>query len=100
MSKEKIIIRRAPRDGQHDSFKVLRKIPQDFSLSLQERGLLMYIMSFPDDWKTDIEIISKENNISENKTIKIINKLKKYGYCENLVLIDKVNSNTIKARIV
>lgn len=78
---DNILIRRAPRGAQHPYMQLLRKTAQDSSLTLEERGLLIYILSLPHYMITDIVEMGKKNGIGRDKVRKIINSLKKHGYC-------------------
>ena len=82
MTKEKIFITRAPRNSQHPYMQLYRKVPQDLNLTLTERGLLIYILSLPESWMTNIVDMGNKNGIGRNKTREIVNNLKKHGYCE------------------
>lgn len=78
---ENILIRRAPRDSQHPYMQLLRKTAQDLDLTLEERGILIYILSLPHYMITNIVEMGKKNGIGRDKTRKIINSLKNHGYC-------------------
>lgn len=80
--KETILIQRAPRDGQHPYMQLYRKVPQDLSLTAEERGVLIYILSLPQYMITDMEEIGRRNGIGVNKMRRMIAKFKKVGYCE------------------
>lgn len=74
---------RAPRDSQHPYFMTARAVAQDTNLSLDERGLLWYILSLPDDWVAHPMQLGKVNGIkSKEKIYGIFKRLMKAGYCE------------------
>lgn len=53
------IVRKATPRG---NFTIVRnELIQDMSMSLRARGLLIYLLSLPDDWRTDSVTLSKEN---------------------------------------
>lgn len=82
MHKEKITIRRAGRNGQHPYMQIERRIAQDLSLSLTERGMLFYIMSLEEGWSVYLKEIAKINKTPYAKAIKIFEKLQELGYCQ------------------
>lgn len=53
---------------------------RDTRLSLQARGLLLYLISLPGDWKVSRKHLARENGINEKTIQKYINELKEYGY--------------------
>lgn len=74
---------RAPRDSQHPYFMTARAVAQDTDLSLDERGLLWYILSLPDDWVAHPLQLGKANGVkSKEKIYKLFKSLMKAGYCE------------------
>lgn len=74
---------RAPRDSQHPYFMTARAVAQDTELSLDERGLLWYILSLPDDWVSHPRQLGKVNGIKgKEKIYRIFKSLMKAGYCE------------------
>lgn len=74
---------RAPRDSQHPYFMTARAVAQDTNLSLDERGLLWYILSLPDDWIAHPMQLGKANGVkSKDKVYNLFKSLMKAGYCE------------------
>jgi DNA-binding MarR family transcriptional regulator len=74
---------RAPRDSQHPYFMTARAVAQDMTLTLDERGLLWYILSLPDDWVAHPMQLGKVNGIkSKEKIYRLFKSLMKAGYCE------------------
>lgn len=74
---------RAPRDSQHPYFMTARAVAQDTALSLDERGLLWYILSLPDDWIAHPMQLGKANGVkSKDKIYNLFKSLMKAGYCE------------------
>lgn len=62
---------------------------RDTRLSLQARGLLLYLISLPGDWKVSRKHLARENGVNEKTIQKYINELKEYGYAT--YQISKVN---------
>ena len=90
---------RAPRDKDHPYFMTARNVAQDLSLSLDERGMLWYILSLPSDWISHPMHLGKMNGIkSKEKIYGMFRKLMKAGYCEriNHRLNGKNHSTTYK----
>ena len=63
---------------------------QNFILSLDARGLLVYLLSLPADWKINIKDLCTKNKVGENKMRKMINELIKFHY---VVRKESKNSN-------
>jgi hypothetical protein len=60
-----------------------RAVAQDTNLSLDERGLLWYILSLPDDWVAHPMQLGKVNGIkSKTKIYGVFKRLMQAGYCE------------------
>ena len=59
---------------------VYNKTARDTRLSLQARGLLLYLLSLPGDWKVSRKQLAKDNDLNEKTLQKYINELKEHGY--------------------
>lgn len=73
---------RAPRDKQHPYMQLFRKLPQDKDLTFEERGLLIFLLSLPENCVTDLVKVGRENGIGRNKIFRIVKKYERLGYCE------------------
>jgi|SRR5579859_3095133 len=82
MKKDEVYIKRAPRNAQHPYMQLYRKVPQDLSLSLIARALLIYILSLPLTWIDNIVDMGRKNGIGRDKTRDLIKELEKAGYCK------------------
>lgn len=60
----------------------------DEELSLQERGLMLTVLSLPDDWEFNIRGLSKRCHESMPTIGKIIKRLIDHGYCKRRRLTD------------
>lgn len=80
MRNDKII--RAPRNSAHPYMQLLREIPQDIRMTLEERGLLIYILSLVDHWTLDCAHLRRTQKIGEKKLLTILKKFQSLGYCE------------------
>ena len=59
---------------------VYNKTARDTRLSLQARGLLIYLLSLPGGWRVSRNQLASDNHVN-NKTIqKYLNELKEFGY--------------------
>ena len=68
---------------------------QNFIVSLEARGLLVYLLSLPPDWKLNIKDLSKKNNLGENKIRKLVNELIE---CKYIIRVqDRVKNGTFKS---
>ena len=68
---------------------------QNFVVSLEARGLLVYLLSLPPDWKLNIKDFSKKNNLGENKIRKLVNELIETKYIVRVQ--DRVKNGTFKS---
>lgn len=53
---------------------------QDDRLSLEARGLMMYILSLPDDWAFSVKGLANQCKVSEATVNRLVNELKACGY--------------------
>ena len=53
---------------------------QNTDLTLEARGLLIFLLSKPSDWKVNVKNLSQDNDIGRDKCYKIINALIDSGY--------------------
>ena len=68
---------------------------QNFIVSLEARGLLVYLLSLPTDWKLNIKDLSKKNNLGENMIRKLVNELIE---CKYIIRVqDRVKNGTFKS---
>ena len=63
-----------------DYTRVKNGFVQDMSLSLKAKGLMLVILSLPDDWDFSIKGLSYMTNLSEQVVIKLVKELKSAGY--------------------
>ena len=78
MSKEPVYINKSK---LKDKFAITpNALIQNSAITLEARGLLVYLLSLPSDWKLNIKDLSKKNNVGENKIRKLIKELIKYKY--------------------
>ena len=78
MSKEPVYINKSK---LKDKFAITpNALIQNSAITLEARGLLVYLLSLPSDWKLNIKDLSKKNNVGENKIRKLIKELMKYRY--------------------
>ena len=59
---------------------VPNSIIQNFGLSLDARGMLIYLLSLPSTWRLNITDLCKKNNIGRDKCYKIIKQLIDFKY--------------------
>lgn len=78
MSKEPVYINKSK---LKDKYAITpNALIQNSAITLEARGLLVYLLSLPSDWKLNIKDLSKKNNVGENKIRKLIKELMKYRY--------------------
>lgn len=61
---------------------IQRKTAQDDRLSLAARGLMLYLLSLPDDWVVRTSQLAQKHETSEYAIRKILNELRSAGYAE------------------
>lgn len=88
MEKQKITCIRAPIDNDDPYLRVARATAQDVQMSIDARGLLLYILSLPSDWVAHPKHLAKVNFIGRDKVYKIFNTLMEFGYCEKIEVRD------------
>jgi hypothetical protein len=54
---------------------------RDKRLSFEARGVLCFILSYPDNWEFNIDWIKREQGIGRDRVRRIINELIACGYC-------------------
>lgn len=80
MSKPQTIIR-AKHDKENPYFILRRDTAQDESLSWEARGMLIYLLSKPDDWEIDVKDLQQQ--CGKGRVYRIINELKEAGYIQD-----------------
>jgi predicted transcriptional regulator len=75
------LIYKAAKDKDHPYVMILRDTLYDRDLSLKAKGLLVFILSKPDDWQIYVDALAKELKESKNTVGAIINELRDRGYC-------------------
>lgn len=82
MSDQKKInfIQRSPHDKNNPFVMINKEMLRDPNLNPRAKGILCYLLSFPDFWKADVEFISKDQNISIDVTYAILKEIVDAGY--------------------
>ena len=75
-----IRIKRSQRNEENPYFLVARRTAQDRDLSFEARGMLVYLLSKPDDWKLHPKDL--EQQCGENKVYSILKELKEKRYIQ------------------
>lgn len=75
-----ITIIRSRHDTEERYFVMRRATAQDARLSFQARGMLIYLLSKPDDWKVKEGDLMREGECGRDRIRKIIEELIEYGY--------------------
>jgi hypothetical protein len=81
---------RIARDREHPFTSVPNALAQDNSLSFEARGLLLYLLSKPDDWTVqmhDLELAAPKTG--EEKVRRIVKELLDAGYMERVTSHDE-----------
>jgi hypothetical protein len=71
---------RVQRDREHPYSQVLKTLQRDASISLEARGLLQFMLSFPDDWDFNVRHMAQANGVSRSMIARILLELIEAGY--------------------
>jgi DNA-directed RNA polymerase subunit E'/Rpb7 len=85
---------RSKKTGKSRYTPISNEIIQSKTLTIEERGVLIYLLSLPEDWVIYKKYIWKDINIGRDKFNRIWTNLVKYGYIVSIKVID-TNSNLI-----
>jgi len=85
---------RSKKTGKSRYTPISNEIIQSKTLTIEERGVLIYLLSLPEDWVIYKKYIWKDINIGRDKFNRIWANLVKYGYIVSIKVID-INSNLI-----
>lgn len=55
---------------------------RDNRLSFEARGVLAYILSYPENWRFSREWLCKHAKLGKNKSYDLINEMREHGYCQ------------------
>lgn len=85
---------RSKKTGKSRYTAISNEIIQSKTLTIEERGVLIYLLSLPEDWKIYKCNIWKQMNIGRDKFLKIWTNLVKHGYITTTKVF-RDNSNLI-----
>jgi hypothetical protein len=85
---------RSKKTGKSRYTAISNEIIQSKTLTIEERGVLIYLLSLPEDWVIYKYNIWKQMNIGRDKFFKIWVNLVKYGYITTIKIF-RENSNLI-----
>jgi|SRR6185312_4749949 len=80
---------RSKHDKENPYSQINKKLIRDNNLSFKARGLLIYLLSFPDDWKIQVSQIAKDNLCGHESIYSGLNELKNLGYVKFYQLRDE-----------
>lgn len=75
-------IRRSAHDKENPFAQISKELLQNTCLSFRARGLMCYMLSFPNTWEAHPKHIAKENGIGRDQIYIILNELIEAGYCK------------------
>jgi hypothetical protein len=85
---------RSKKTGASRYTAISNEIIQSKTLSIEERGVLIYLLSLPEDWKIYKKNIWKQMNMGRDRFNKVWKALVEYGYIVSTKIFD-TNSNLI-----
>ena len=69
------------RDDHNDNFTVISNdLARDDRLSLEARGLIVFMLSMADDWSFSVKGLMSQTNLKRSVVLKLISELKDAGY--------------------
>ncbi len=74
-------IKRTVHDKENPFAQISRALLRDNKLSFRARGLLCYMLSFPNNWEAHPQYIAKEAGIGKDQIYNILKELIEAGYC-------------------
>jgi len=75
MMSGRVLIQRATHNAQNLYFSLRRATAQDTRLSFEARGMLIYLLSKPDDWQLQIADLMREGVLGRNRVYRLIKEL-------------------------
>ena len=82
-----------------DNYAIIpNHVAEDDNLSLDARGLLVYLLAKPSDWRVRMADIQKRCKIGREKAYKLINALKDAGYLEREIV--RENGKILRHEII
>jgi hypothetical protein len=88
-------ILRAPHDSTHNYVCIPNSISRNTELSLKSRGLLCYLLSFPDSWHFSVEFLSKALKEGACAIKSGLKELKRFGHYLPVRIRDSVTKQFI-----
>lgn len=89
-------VERCKHDKEHPYFLINRETVRDASLSLEARGLLIYLLSHKDGWVIVTKQIMSSQGIGRDKLRKIFSELIDGGYLKRETILNEKNLTRIK----
>ena len=83
------MIYRNPKDADHPFAQIDKQLINDRRLSWKAKGLMLYLLSKPDDWQVIIGDLVNHARDSEGSTRNGINELIQFGYIKREPIRDK-----------
>lgn len=80
-------IERMPKNSEHPYTRISNEVLQNKALSFEAKGMLVYLLSKPDDWVVRVNDLVNASPAGKAKTRRIIKELEGTGY----LLRDRVN---------
>lgn len=83
------MINRAPHDKQHPYVQISNATTQDKGLGWAARGLLIFLLSKPDDWETIVENLVTEGDLKRDAIYSLLKELLKARYIKRYRKLDE-----------
>ena len=83
---------RSKHDKENPYSVINKKLIRNGNLSFKARGFLIYLLSFPDNWKIQVSQIEKDNKEGEKAIYNYLNELKEHGYVKFVRIRDENKS--------
>lgn len=69
--------------------RIQNQLITDVRISVEARGLMVFILSLPNDWSFSIRGIASQTGLGVSVVERLITELKKYGYAKSEIIRDK-----------
>ena len=82
-------IQRGRHDREHPYVIIARSSMQDPTISFKARGLLAYLLTMPDDWKTSVRQVAQANGVGKDQVYSALKELIEAGYAARIETKDE-----------
>jgi len=89
---------RTPHDKENPYVCISKTLAEGSGLSAEARGVMLYLLSKPNDWDVNALDLCREFDSSEGRIYRIINELIAKGFLERKIIRDSATKRIIKSQ--